>query len=96
MVIWFFILLFTNIHHSFWSLHLHVNIKMMQEFACWASIEPLKMMNYLVCSTNTFVTNSFIYSFIKGWFVKISSRCRHAPMVGNGAVSHKIKYIPIF
>ena len=27
------------------------------------------------------------------WFVKISLRHRHAPMVGNGAYSHKIDYI---
>ena len=30
------------------------------------------------------------------WFVKISLQRRHAPMVGNGALSHKIDYITIF
>ena len=30
------------------------------------------------------------------WFVTISLRRRHAPMVENGALSHKIDYITIF
>ena len=30
------------------------------------------------------------------WFVKVSLRRRHAPMVGNGALSHKIDYITIY
>ena len=30
------------------------------------------------------------------WFVKISLRSRHAPIVRNGAFSHKIDYITIF
>ena len=33
---------------------------------------------------------------IKSWFVKISLRRRHAPIVRNGASSHKIDYITIF
>ena len=34
-----------------------------------------------------------INSLSHSWFVKISLRRRHAPVVGNGAFSHKIDYI---
>ena len=30
------------------------------------------------------------------WFVKISLRRRHAPMVENGAFSHKVDFVLIF
>ena len=43
------------------------------------------------CSTNTFVINSVI----QWWFVKISSRRRHTPMVKDCAFSHKIDYVTI-
>ena len=38
----------------------------------------------------------FFLPLPKSWFVKISLRRRHAPMVGSGSFSHKMDYNTIF
>ena len=46
-------------------------------------------------STNTFVTHSFIDSFLKSSFVEVSVWRRHVLMVEDGAFSHKKDYVTI-